>query len=475
MVWVADHSPQSAVRAGSRFSAGFVPHALREIETTHFQCVALYVAGTRSRCGSMAPCRSAGSGEHYAHLAVTVGSLISYSTVPLRFRNLPRMSSVWYYESEGSRQGPVSRMKIEELIGLGAIRDETLVWTEGMTDWRPCSEVAELKPSASSEATPVDESELETCAYSGKRLPRSAMLPFGDEWVAFEHRQEFIQRLQEGREETEDPLPGYPFAAGLNVESLASQSWTIWTKQLGLIMGFAVILWLPVDLLVEFLGRTSLPTSSAVQNLANFFVGCFVNAGVLAYALHRWTGGGRWSLGRFLRGAGEYYGKILFTRFLFGLMLVPLFIPFGIAVVGAGGSVGGLIFVGILAFVLVAFLGTRLGSAEPLAVILNEGGPAAIKQSWTVSRGRFWRLLLYRTIVYVPVMILTGGMLWAATVPGLDYLPVRVLLAVIANAVSTFYVVFEMVIALHLQANPLPPKEAVSTLPSVEGPHDPAA
>lgn len=367
-------------------------------------------------------------------------------------------------------------MKIVELIGLGAIRDETLVWTEGMTDWRPCSEVAELSQVASaSEAAPVDESELETCAYSGKRLPRSAMLPFGDEWVAFEHRQEFIQRLQEGREETEDPLPGYPFVAGLNVESLATQSWTIWTKQLGLIMGFAVMLWLPVDLIIEFIGRTSLPTSNALQNLANFFVGSFVNAGVLAYALHRWTGGGRWSLSRFSRGAGEYYGKILFTRFLFGLMLVPLFIPFGIALVGAGGSVGSLVFVGILAFLLVAFLGTRLGSAEPLAVILNQGGPAAIKQSWVLSRGRFWRLVLYRTIVYVPVTILTGGMMWATTVPGFDFLPVRALVGVIANAVSTFYVVFEMVIALHLQANPLPPKEAESTLPPVDGPHDPVA
>lgn len=387
------------------------------------------------------------------------------------------MSSDWYYESEGSRQGPVSRTKIAEMIELGAIRGETLVWTQGMVDWTPCSEVAELSPNVpSTEEATADESDFETCAYSGKRLPRSEMLPFGDEWVAFEHRQEFIQRLQEGRDETEEPLPGYPFPAGLNVESLASQSWAIWTTQLGLVMGFAVILWLPVDFTVEFLGRTSLPASNAVQNLANFFVGSFVNAGVLAYALHRWTGGGRWSLGRFFRGAGEYYGKILFTRFLFGLLLVPIFIPIGIAVVGTGGSVAGLVFVGILAFVSVVFFATRLGSAEALAVILSEGGPAAIKQSWAMSRGRFWRLLLYRTIVYMPVMIFTGVLFWASTIPALDSLPVRAVVTVIANAASTFYVVFEMVLAFHLRANPLPPKEAISPpIPPVEGPHDPVA
>lgn len=48
----------------------------------------------------------------------------------------------WYYANSGDRQGPVSDDEFAQLIATGRVRDETLVWKQGMPDWRRFSEVA---------------------------------------------------------------------------------------------------------------------------------------------------------------------------------------------------------------------------------------------------------------------------------------------------------------------------------------------
>ncbi|WP_299413408.1 DUF805 domain-containing protein [uncultured Sulfitobacter sp.] len=47
------------------------------------------------------------------------------------------MSTDWYYAVEGNSHGPVSAQEFEELIAVGTIRGDTLVWQEGMDDWLP--------------------------------------------------------------------------------------------------------------------------------------------------------------------------------------------------------------------------------------------------------------------------------------------------------------------------------------------------
>ena len=48
----------------------------------------------------------------------------------------------WYYANSGDRQGPVSDEEFFQLIANGRVRDETLVWKQGMADWRPYREIA---------------------------------------------------------------------------------------------------------------------------------------------------------------------------------------------------------------------------------------------------------------------------------------------------------------------------------------------
>jgi uncharacterized RDD family membrane protein YckC len=49
---------------------------------------------------------------------------------------------LWYYVKDGARQGPVEEAELGRLVGQAVVRPDTLVWCEGMPDWRPYSTVA---------------------------------------------------------------------------------------------------------------------------------------------------------------------------------------------------------------------------------------------------------------------------------------------------------------------------------------------
>lgn len=51
----------------------------------------------------------------------------------------------WYYLLQGQHQGPVDDAGLEALVRQGTVRDETLVWREGLTEWHP---YATVKPSS---------------------------------------------------------------------------------------------------------------------------------------------------------------------------------------------------------------------------------------------------------------------------------------------------------------------------------------
>lgn len=47
----------------------------------------------------------------------------------------------WFYESNGSQQGPVTEAELPTLVQAGTVTASTLLWKEGMPDWKPLSEV----------------------------------------------------------------------------------------------------------------------------------------------------------------------------------------------------------------------------------------------------------------------------------------------------------------------------------------------
>jgi len=54
----------------------------------------------------------------------------------------------WYYVTNGQQTGPVTEADFANLIRAGTIRDDTLVWHDGMPEWRPYREVAVTKAAA---------------------------------------------------------------------------------------------------------------------------------------------------------------------------------------------------------------------------------------------------------------------------------------------------------------------------------------
>ncbi len=63
----------------------------------------------------------------------------------------------WYYAKNGAQQGPVTLEDLKSHIAMGELAPTDLAWREGMADWLPVSDIAELKaeaPPARTEAEP---------------------------------------------------------------------------------------------------------------------------------------------------------------------------------------------------------------------------------------------------------------------------------------------------------------------------------
>lgn len=55
----------------------------------------------------------------------------------------------WYYSKNGTQLGPVAQGELLAKLSSGEVAQSDLVWKEGMADWLPASQVAELKVLAS--------------------------------------------------------------------------------------------------------------------------------------------------------------------------------------------------------------------------------------------------------------------------------------------------------------------------------------
>lgn len=53
----------------------------------------------------------------------------------------------WYFAKNGQQSGPVSVEDLRARFGAGSLNSSDLVWCEGMSDWKPLGEVAELAAS----------------------------------------------------------------------------------------------------------------------------------------------------------------------------------------------------------------------------------------------------------------------------------------------------------------------------------------
>ena len=51
----------------------------------------------------------------------------------------------WYYADGGRQVGPVEESALDDLVKAGVVRDDTLVWRDGMPNWQPHAAVRGVK------------------------------------------------------------------------------------------------------------------------------------------------------------------------------------------------------------------------------------------------------------------------------------------------------------------------------------------
>ena len=114
----------------------------------------------------------------------------------------------WYYAENNERRGPIDVPAFDALIHAGAIKPETLVWSEGMPNWVPCSQsghqpaFAGMPPIPSGDPTATSTTPagvaMGMCSESGRVLPRSELVEIDGRLVSAEYKNVVLQRIREG-------------------------------------------------------------------------------------------------------------------------------------------------------------------------------------------------------------------------------------------------------------------------------------
>jgi len=108
----------------------------------------------------------------------------------------------WYYVENGQQAGPVEETQLAELVQSGRLREDTLVWHEGMAAWQPFGTVKPVGTTTSQAApTPgafTGESAEAVCVECGKIFRKDEMIRHKDVYVCASCKPVFMQKLGEG-------------------------------------------------------------------------------------------------------------------------------------------------------------------------------------------------------------------------------------------------------------------------------------
>ena len=110
----------------------------------------------------------------------------------------------WYYAEGGKQIGPVEESALDDLVRQGVVRDDTLVWREGMAAWQRHVAVrggANPSPSPGSAvpavaAAPAPSADIRYCAECGRAVPVSQLTSYGDVAVCSQCQPAYSQRLR---------------------------------------------------------------------------------------------------------------------------------------------------------------------------------------------------------------------------------------------------------------------------------------
>ena len=106
-------------------------------------------------------------------------------------------SMSWYYAQNGKQLGPVSESEFQAAVGSGAITAETLVWREGLPEWKKYRDIG---AGALAVAGPAVTGTFGSaaCVECGQHFPQDEMVKFGEDWVCAGCKPQYVQKIKEG-------------------------------------------------------------------------------------------------------------------------------------------------------------------------------------------------------------------------------------------------------------------------------------
>jgi len=111
----------------------------------------------------------------------------------------------WYYAEGGKQLGPIEESELDDLVRQGVVRNETLVWREGMAAWQRHgavrgSSAGSTTTAAAAPPVPLTAAAGDTryCSECGRSVPASQLIMFGDVSVCTQCQPGYSQRLREG-------------------------------------------------------------------------------------------------------------------------------------------------------------------------------------------------------------------------------------------------------------------------------------
>lgn len=108
----------------------------------------------------------------------------------------------WYYAESGRQVGPVDDNSFQGLVGAGVIRDDTLVWQNGMANWQPYQAVRGPVPppvtAAGLGAAAAPATDTRFCSECGKPYPAGELVAFGNSVICASCKPVFTQKMMEG-------------------------------------------------------------------------------------------------------------------------------------------------------------------------------------------------------------------------------------------------------------------------------------
>jgi len=99
----------------------------------------------------------------------------------------------WYYIHDGQQIGPVPESSVQQAIQEGVISAETLMWSEGMSDWQPYARVSAYLGGQA----PTDPNRT-TCPNCHASVAPDDLAQIEDTYVCPFCKEAYVQRIKEG-------------------------------------------------------------------------------------------------------------------------------------------------------------------------------------------------------------------------------------------------------------------------------------